>query len=482
MKKQSNTPIYSALKEYHRNNVIPFDVPGHKHGNGNKELAQFLGKRILEHDVNSMKCLDNACHPISVIKEAEELMAEAFGADYAFMLANGTSSGVQAMIMSTCKENDKIIMPRNVHKSAINALILSGAIPVYINPKIDEKLGISLGITAEDVLKAIIENPDAKAVFINNPTYYGICSDMKEIIDIAHKHDIYVLADEAHGTHFYFHNDLPNGAISLGADMAAVSIHKTGGSLTQTSALLINEAKLNRDYVRSVLNLTQTTSTSYLLLSSLDIARKMLFIEGNDMLDKTIKIAEYARKKINALGGYYAYCPKIIDKKHIYNFDITKLSVNTKGIGLSGIEVYDILRDEYNIQLEYGDTCNMLAMVTIGDDYENVDKLIDALASIKEKYSKKPQETIRYEYVTPNVVIAPRKAFYSRKFAVELDKSLGMISGEFVMCYPPGIPILSPGEEITPEVLDNIMYIKEKGGTLTGPEDLEINKINVVGC
>ncbi len=482
MSKQENTPIYSALKAYHKNKVIPFDVPGHKHGNGNKELSEFLGKEVLEYDVNSMKCLDNACHPISVIKEAEQLMASAFGADYAYMLTNGTSSGVQAMIMSACKENDKIIIPRNVHKSAINALILSGALPIYINPKVDEKLGISLGVETSEVIKTIKENPDAKAIFINNPTYYGICSDIVEIVKIAHEYDILVLADEAHGTHFYFHDSLPLGAMQAGADMAAVSIHKTGGSLTQTSALLIKENRVSKDYVRSILNLTQTTSTSYLLLSSLDITRKMLATKGQSMLQKTIEVAEYARKKINEIGGYYAFSREIIDKKHIVDFDITKLSINTQGIGLSGIEVYDILRDVHNIQLEYGDTSNMLAMITLGDDYENVEKLINALESVKKTYSKPKQELIRYEYVTPNVVIAPRKAFYSRKFSVELEKSIGMISGEFVMCYPPGIPILSPGEEITPEVLENILYVKEKGGVLTGTEDLKIEKINVVSC
>lgn len=232
---QSKAPIYEALLKYKSMRVVPFDVPGHKQGKGNPELTEFLGEKCLSVDVNSMKPLDNLVHPVSVIKEAEELAADAFGAHHAFFMVNGTTSAVQAMIMSVCKQGDKVIMPRNVHRSAINALIISGAIPVYVNPGVNKKLGIPLGMSINDVQKAIAEHPDAKAIFINNPTYYGICSDLKTITELAHRHNMYVLVDEAHGSHFYFGDNLPISAMAAGADMAAVSMHKTGGSLTQSS-------------------------------------------------------------------------------------------------------------------------------------------------------------------------------------------------------------------------------------------------------
>ena len=210
---QHRAPIYDALLRYRDARVVPFDVPGHKHGKGNPELTEFLGKTCLSVDVNSMKPLDNLCHPTSVIKEAEELAAEAFGAAYCFFMVGGTTSSVQSMVLSVCKAGEKIIMPRNVHRSAINALILSGAIPVYVNPGVNEKLGIPLGMSVKDVEKAIIENPDAKAVFVNNPTYYGICSDLKRITELAHSHGMAVIVDEAHGTHLYFGENLPISAI-----------------------------------------------------------------------------------------------------------------------------------------------------------------------------------------------------------------------------------------------------------------------------
>lgn len=218
--------------------VVPFDVPGHKHGKGNPELCDFLGKRCVEIDVNSMKPLDNLCHPTSVIREAEELAADAFGAAHAFLMVGGTTSSVQAMILSVVKRGDEIILPRNVHRSVINALVLTGAIPVYVNPQMNDRLGISLGMSVADVKAAIEKHPSAKAVLVNNPTYYGICSNIREIVRLAHAAGMKVLADEAHGTHFYFGENMPVSAMAAGADLASVSMHKSGGSLTQSSFLL----------------------------------------------------------------------------------------------------------------------------------------------------------------------------------------------------------------------------------------------------
>ena len=300
--RQNKTVLFDALKNHLSNRVVRFDVPGHKGGRGNKEFRDFIGLEAMQMDVNSMKPLDNLCHPTSVIKEAQEIAAEAFGAKEAYFMVSGTTGAVQAMIMATCKAGDKIIIPRNVHRSAINAMVICGAIPVYINPGLNKKLGISLGMSINDVKKAISENPDAKAILVNNPTYYGICSDLKSIVKLAHEHNMLVLVDEAHGAHFYFGDNLPISAMAAGADMAAISMHKTGGSLTQSSILLSGE-RINADYVRQVINLTQTTSASYLLMTSLDTARKNMSINGKEIFKKTVEFAEYAREEINKLGA-----------------------------------------------------------------------------------------------------------------------------------------------------------------------------------
>lgn len=479
MKQQNKAPIYEALNEFKSMRVVPFDVPGHKRGKGNKQLEDFLGEKCLSVDVNSMKPLDNLCHPISVIKEAEEIAAEAFGAAQAFFMVGGTTSSVQAMILSVVKRNDKIILPRNVHRSVINSLILCGAVPVYINPEMDERLGISLGMKIEEVREAIEKHSDAKAILINNPTYYGICSDLRSITDMAHKRGMMVLVDEAHGTHFYFGRNMPVSAMAAGADMASVSMHKSGGSLTQSSILLCG-LHMNADYVRQIINLTQTTSGSYLFLSSLDISRRNLALNGEDIFQKVVDMTTYAREEINRIGDYYAYGQEIINGDSVFDFDTTKLSVNTLDIGLAGIEVYDLLRDEYDIQIEFGDLGNVLAYVSVGDSDKNMERLIGALSEIRRIYKKDKMSLMKCEYINPEVVLPPQVAFYSEKESLLLEDAIGQVCGEFVMCYPPGIPILAPGERITRAVVDYIIYAKSKGCSLTGTQDMEVDYLQVV--
>lgn len=476
---QNQAPILEALERLRTMRVVPFDVPGHKRGKGNKELTDFLGERCLSVDVNSMKPLDNLCHPVSIIKEAEDLAAKAFSAKHAFFMVNGTTSAVQSMVLSVCKRGDKIILPRNVHRSVINALILCGAEPVYINPQSKKELGIALGMSLNDVKKAIDDNLDAKAVLVNNPTYYGICSNITEIVRYAHQKGMKVLADEAHGTHLYFGENLPISAMKAGADMASVSMHKSGGSLTQSSLLLLGE-HMNEGYVRQIINLTQTTSGSYLLLSSLDVSRKNLALNGKEIFKKVADMTQYARDEINRIGDYYAYSKEIIDGDSIYDFDITKLSINTLNVGLAGIEVYDILRDDYDIQVEFGDIGNILAYVSVGDRIQDLERLVSALAEIRRLHKKDKSGMLDHEYINPKVVTTPQIAFYSDKISIPLRESAGKICTEFVMCYPPGIPILAPGEMITTEIIDYIEYAKQKGCELTGTEDMNIEKINVL--
>lgn len=476
---QADTPILSALDRVRKMRLVPFDVPGHKRGKGNPELTAFLGEKCLSVDVNSMKPLDNLCHPVSVIRDAEDLAAQAFGAEHAFFMVNGTTSAVQAMVMSTCKKGDKIILPRNVHISAINSLVICGAVPVYVSPEIDRELGIALGMLVAEVERAIRSHPDAKAVLVNNPTYYGICSNLRKIVELAHQNGMKVLVDEAHGTHFYFGEHMPLSAMAAGADMASVSMHKSGGSLTQSSLLLAGKG-MNADYIRKIINLTQTTSGSYLLLSSLDISRRNLALRGKETFREVCDLAQYARDEINAIGDYYAYSRELINGDTIFDFDTTKLSVNTLGVGLAGIEVYDILRDEYDIQAEFGDIGNILAYVSVGDSHKNIERLVSALAEIRRLYKKDRTGMLEYEYIAPTGILAPQEAFYAEKQSVPLEDCVGRVCAEFVMSYPPGIPILAPGEQITREIYEYIRYAKEKGCFLTGTEDLSVNRINVL--
>lgn len=481
MANQNRTPLFDAMKEYRENRIIPFDVPGHKHGRGLTEFGQYFGTRILELDVNSMKCLDNISSPVGVIKEAEKLMAEAYSADHAFFLVNGTTAGVQAMILSACLPGEKIILPRNAHKSAINGLILSGAVPVYLQPEIDDRLGISLGVTLESVEKAIEENHDAKAILIINPTYYGIVSDIERIIDLAHDNGMAVLLDEAHGAHFNFNNELPLSGCSVGADMAAASIHKTGGSLTQSSVLLLNDGLIDCVRVKTNLNLMQTTSASYLLMGSLDLARKNLALNGERSLQKTIELAREARVAINKIPGLYAFGCDMVGRPGVFGFDETKLGIHFAEAGMSGLEAYHRLREEYGIQMELGDAYNALAILSIGDRPEDIDALVNALGKLVEGEKREKLPYAKKILHNPDVIVSPRNAFFSRMKRVRLSASPGEISGESIMSYPPGIPIVIPGERITSQMVEHIDFLKSQNGLITDASDPAVETIMVLG-
>lgn len=479
---QNSTPLFTALKEYHKRKVVPFDVPGHKHGRGLREFTNYVGSTVMELDVNSMKCLDNICNPIGVIKEAEELAAYAYGADHGYFLVNGTTSGVQAMIMSACEPGDKIILPRNAHKSAIAGLILSGAIPIYIQPEVDDMLGIAMGVSVESVEKTIGRHPDAKCIFLINPTYYGATSNIKDIVRMAHRNAMAVLVDEAHGAHMGFHEEFPASAMELGADMSAVSLHKTGGSLTQSSLLLLREGIIDPFTVKKNLNLMQTTSGSYLLMASLDVARKQLATEGQQLLDKVLQLSRDARDRINKIDGLYAFGRELIGNPGVFNFDESKLGVHVRKLGLTGFEVYDLLRDEYDIQVELADYYNIMAIISVGDTEEALNSLVDALADIASKHRRTGElRVINNILRNPDIIISPRDAYYSNKRVIKLEEAEGEISGESIMAYPPGIPVVSPGERITKDMIDHIKMLKEEATLVQGTEDPYVNYVRVLG-
>jgi arginine decarboxylase len=478
---QNRTPLFDAVKEYIDNDVIPFHVPGHKQGRGLCELTCYIGEKALRMDLNGMDDLDYANNPTGVIKEAQKLMARAFGAENAYFLVNGTTSGVQTMILSACDPGSKIIIPRNAHKSTIGGIILSGALPVYVQPEINMELGIAMGVSLDSIKNAIKQNPHAKAVFVINPTYYGMTSDIKSIVRVAHTHDMAVLVDEAHGAHMSFHNDFPLTAMEVGADMSAASIHKTAGSLTQSSVLLSRGSLIPTDRIKHSLGLTFTSSASYLLMCSLDIARKQLAMYGDEMLDKTLELARWARAEINNIDGLYAFGRELTGQAGCVDFDETKLGINVRNLGYTGYEVEAKLRKQFNIQVEMADLYNILAIISIGDREQDVKALVDALKELAKgrnvNVSKEPLEIPE----TLEMIVSPRDAFYSSKRTVKLEDSAGEIAGEMVMAYPPGIPVICLGERISKDVIDYIRILKEQRCHLQGTSDPKVDYIKVLG-
>ncbi|WP_213950427.1 aminotransferase class I/II-fold pyridoxal phosphate-dependent enzyme [Tepidanaerobacter syntrophicus] len=479
---QQETPLFAALKKYVNDKTVSFHVPGHRGGRGIPEFCDFAGRNIMSIDVTSgILDLDTICNPTGVIHEAEELAAHAFGADHAHFLVNGTTSGIQAMILSVAGPGDEIIIPRNAHRSVVGALILSGVHPVYIKPVINEYMGIAMGITVESVRRALVEHPNAKAVFVINPTYYGVASDLKKIVEVAHSYGKPVIVDEAHGAHLKFHPDLPLSAMEAGADISATSMHKLGGSLTQSSILLVKSDYVDDRTVKAALNLTQTTSPSYPLMASLDVARKQMALKGRQMLDETIKRCERARRQLNSIEGIYVMGHDIEGTEGCFAYDPTKLAINLRELGLSGFETEKILKYKYHIQMELSDLYNVLAVGAIGDTDKNMNILINAIKDIAAKNRRK--NVVKVPADIPDnqeMVVSPRFAFYSEKRVVLLEDAEGEISTEMLMAYPPGIPILCPGERITREVIDYVKALNSEGCHLQGTEDPEAKAIKVL--
>lgn len=479
------TPLFSALVKHAQQNPLQFHIPGHKKGRGAEpSFRQFLGDNAFSIDLINIAPLDDLHHPSGVIKEAQELAADAFGADHTFFSVQGTSGAIMAMIMSVCGPGDKIIVPRNVHKSVLSAIIFAGAIPVFIHPVMDKQLGISHGITLSSVESSLQQHPDAKAVLVINPTYYGVACNLKGIVELAHQYGIPVLVDEAHGVHIHFHEQLPMSAMEAGADMAATSVHKLGGALTQSSILNVKEGLVSAKRTQAVLNMLTTTSTSYLLLASLDAARKQLALHGRTLLDQAIKLANWARDEINAIPGLYCMGQEMVGREEsIYDLDPTKLLIHVRQLGITGHDAEKWLREKWKIEVELSDLYNILCLITPGDDEESVSRLVEALRTLaKETRCHLTQLTplpVTLPEI-PSLAMSPRDAFYADTELVPFDQSAGRIIAEFIMIYPPGIPILLPGEIITEDNLAYIMHNKEQGLPVQGPEDFDFRYLRVI--
>lgn len=480
-----HTPLFTALKEHAASNPVQFHIPGHKKGVGtDSEFREFIGDNALSIDLINIAPLDDLHQPTGVIEEAQKLAADAFGSDYTYFSVQGTSGAIMTMILSICSPGDKIIVPRNVHKSIMSAIIFSGAKPVFISPVRDENLGIDHGITTKSVQRALDRHPDAKAVLVINPTYFGVCANLKEIVDLAHSRHVPVLVDEAHGVLIHFHEDLPMSAMEAGADMAATSVHKLGGSMTQSSVLNLNTKNgyVNPQRVQTIISMLTTTSTSYVLLASLDTSRRNLAINGHDMAQRTIDLAQKARRSINEMEGLYCFGEEILGDEATFDYDPTKLTIHVRHLGITGFETENWLREHYNIEVELSDMYNILCLVTPGDNEETVSVLLKALRELAGTYYNvnTANELIVKIPEIPHLSLIPRDAFYGDTEVIPFKESAGRIIAEFIYVYPPGIPILLPGEVISQDNIDYIVDHVDVGLPVKGPEDRYIQNVKVI--
>lgn len=485
---QTKTPLLTAMQQYVNDNVVPFHTPGHKMGKGmHASLETILGRDTLALDLALMHELDDLHEPHGCIKEAQDLASALYGADHSYFVVNGTTGGIYAMILAIAGPKDKIIVPRNAHRSIIGGVILSGATPVFMHPEIDMELGLAMGVTPETVERTVKEHPDAKGVLIINPTYYGVATDIKKIVEIVHRHNMCVIVDEAHGPHLKFGDTLPLQALDAGADICAQSTHKIIGAMTQCSMVHCRAGRINVPRLKAMLQLVQSTSPNYILMASLDVARMQMATQGRELVERSIALAQWVREQVNTIPGLYCFGADRVGRPGVFSLDPTKVTVTVKGLGLTGAEAERILRQRYHIQAELSDMYNLLFLITMGDTQQEATLLVDALRDMADCYTQGGCLPAMSDVFAangypaqPEQALSPRRALFGESCQVPFEEATGRICAEIVTFYPPGIPILCPGERISQDTINYCRSLQAAGMHISGPEDYTLTTIKVL--
>lgn len=467
-----NTPIIDSLRKIVDDNIISFHMPGHKKGAIYKMLGyEDILENLYKLDTTEIPGTDNLHSPEECIKESLKRASEVFKSDKTFYLVNGSTCGIEAAIMASVNPKEKIILNRDCHQSAINSCIIGDIDPIYVNPSINKDSNTLSGVSFNDVKRVIDSNLDAKAVFLTYPTYFGDVFDLKSICSYAHEKGMTVIIDEAHGAHLGLSEKLPDTALSQGADIVIQSTHKTLPSFTQSSMIHIKGNRIDINKLTNMLRITESSSPSYLLMASLDIAVDIYEKNGFDLMDKLLSNIDEFKSELYKLKNI-----KVDESK-----DYTKIFLNTKKLGITGHELENILRENYNIQVELSNYYGVLLIATIGNTKDEFLKLKDVLFEIDKIYKKESYlKSVSYPIKLPKKILSPREAFYMDKKNVKIENSIGKISGEYIIPYPPGVSLVSPGEEITREVIDYIIECKSKGMNVNGVKDSELRFIQVI--
>ncbi|MEB3294441.1 MAG: aminotransferase class I/II-fold pyridoxal phosphate-dependent enzyme [Synechococcales bacterium] len=480
---QSETPLLTALQTCAARDHAPFHTPGHKRGQGLDDRLRNLLHQAFLADLPELPELDNLFTPTGVIQQAQILAAEAFGAEQTWFLANGSTSGVIAAILATCQPGDKVILPRNVHRSAISGLILAGVNPIFLLPAYDAASDLAHGVDATTIARALQQHPDTKAILLVSPTYYGVCSDIASIYQITHQYDIPLIVDEAHGSHFGFHPNLPASALSLGADIVIQSTHKTLSGLTQAAMLHCQGHRIDRDRITQALQLVQSTSPNYLLLASLDAARWQIVHHGHSLLDHALNLADRARSTLLGIPGISLLQRPESAQSGFHNLDPLRLTITVSSLGLTGWQADEMLTETFGVTCELPTLHHVTFIITHGNTETEIDRLVEAVKTLAQQQQNyiaqppSPQFQDRMEYET---VIAPRDAFFAASQPVAIADAIGQVSAELICPYPPGIPLLMPGERITPAAIAVLQQVLAIGGCITGNQDPTLQSIRIV--
>lgn len=483
---QSRAPLYEAVVSYVRKHKISFHTPGHKHGSAiPAAFRRFVGETVFDMDLTLLAEVDSLHEPQTVIRDAQALAAAAYGSDASFFLVNGSTVGNQTMILSTCQPGDLVLVPRNAHQSVLAGVLLAGCEPIFMKPEVHRDLGLYTNVTVGTVEAALKRWPQVKAVLISSPTYHGIAADVARIAELVHEHGLPLLVDEAHGPHLKFHDELPASAMESGADMAVQSTHKILAGMTQASLLHARAERIDLGRVRKVLKLLTTTSPSYILMSSIDMARRQMALEGKRLLGRALKMARRAREEVNKIEGLRCFGRESIGQAGIYDLDETKLTIACSGTGMTGYEVARELNRKWGIQVEYADLFSVFLIIGFGNTDQEIKKLVTGLQTVAlraRSRRKRRAKPVRWELpgFSARPAVNPRYAFFAPKETLSLEKAVGRVSAETISPYPPGIPLVVPGERLDKEAVRAIRQLQAAGCRIQGPADPTLETLQVV--
>lgn len=483
----SNAPIIDKLLELKDENIVSFHVPGHKNGffYENSPYKKFK-ESLYNIDTTEIPGTDNLHNAKEIIKRSQNKAKKIFDSTESFFLVNGSTSGIYSMIMAATRPGDKILIDRNCHQSVINATILGDLTPVYMYPNINEDMGITIGVSPSQIEKNLKKDKGITAVVLTYPTYHGICINLKKTAEIVHKYDRILLVDEAHGAHLGLSNQLPIPALSCGADAVVQSTHKTLPAFTQSSMLHIQGSRIDIQKLEFMLRIHQSSSPSYLLLSSLDFALMVYETKGKSLMKTLISNINIFRQKIKNIKNANIMGREIIDSEKGYDIDLTKLWFGVEG--LSGYKLEEILRKRFNIQVELSNQFGVLAIASIANSKDDFHKLIAAIEMISEKSPNKDLDKLQLDpnlssnlsIYNPDIVFTPKHALYKEKKKLLIEDSSGCISGEYIIPYPPGIPLVIPGERINNNIIKKVREMVQCGNEILGLKDRSYQFIEVL--